>query len=410
MDNHFPLVSSLGSEDRLVLDRLTSRGGAWIVGGWIRDILSQGNGGELDIATDLLPHEVVSLFPDSLTHGSRYGTVVVRLPHSDSSWDVTTLRTETNYNDGRRPENVVFGTDIQEDLSRRDFTVNSMAVSYPSGELLDPYNGARDLSNKILKTVGLAEERFSEDGLRIIRAYRFLALSDDWILDPGAELAIQNCIGMLSRISPERIGSEFRKILELPSHRASLLKMQDHGVLEKIVPGARVAEDFSSSGQFAVDLSLMFHQGNGSRDDAILSFENGLAPTKQEVKTLTLLLGLAPCDLLNSNEEIRRFQVSLNTTDREMVLVYLQKLGFNRRGAVCEVDFPKAGSAPLLDGHMLSEITGVGPGQRLGKLKSYLHRLQVEKDLANTEEVLLELDAIDWSGEDHLCWPELAWP
>ncbi len=410
MDNHFPLVSSLGSEDRLVLDRLTSRGGAWIVGGWIRDILSQGNGGELDIATDLLPHEVVSLFPDSLTHGSRYGTVVVRLPHSDSSWDVTTLRTETNYNDGRRPENVVFGTDIQEDLSRRDFTVNSMAVSYPSGELLDPYNGARDLSNKILKTVGLAEERFSEDGLRIIRAYRFLALSDDWILDPGAELAIQNCIGMLSRISPERIGSEFRKILELPSHRASLLKMQDHGVLEKIVPGARVAEDFSSSGQFAVDLSLMFHQGNGSRDDAILSFENGLAPTKQEVKTLTLLLGLAPCDLLNSNEEIRRFQVSLNTTDREMVLVYLQKLGFNRRGAVREVDFPKAGSAPLLDGHMLSEITGVGPGQRLGKLKSYLHRLQVEKDLANTEEVLLELDAIDWSGEDHLCWPELAWP
>tara|TARA_B100000609_G_scaffold26608_3_gene18686 strand:- start:23185 stop:24303 length:1119 start_codon:yes stop_codon:yes gene_type:complete len=372
--------------------------------------LSQGNGGELDIATDLLPHEVVSLFPDSLTHGSRYGTVVVRLPHSDSSWDVTTLRTETNYNDGRRPENVVFGTDIQEDLSRRDFTVNSMAVSYPSGELLDPYNGARDLSNKILKTVGLAEERFSEDGLRIIRAYRFLALSDDWILDPGAELAIQNCIGMLSRISPERIGSEFRKILELPSHRASLLKMQDHGVLEKIVPGARVAEDFSSSGQFAVDLSLMFHQGNGSRDDAILSFENGLAPTKQEVKTLTLLLGLAPCDLLNSNEEIRRFQVSLNTTDREMVLVYLQKLGFNRRRAVSEVDFPKAGSAPLLDGHMLSEITGVGPGQRLGKLKSYLHRLQVEKDLANTEEVLLELDAIDWSGEDHLCWPELAWP
>ena len=410
MDNHFPLVSSLGSEDRLVLDRLTSRGGAWIVGGWIRDILSQGNGGELDIATDLLPHEVVSLFPDSLTHGSRYGTVVVRLPHSDSSWDVTTLRTETNYNDGRRPENVVFGTDIQEDLSRRDFTVNSMAVSYPSGELLDPYNGARDLSNKILKTVGLAEERFSEDGLRIIRAYRFLALSDDWILDPGAELAIQNCIGMLSRISPERIGSEFRKILELPSHRASLLKMQDHGVLEKIVPGARVAEDFSSSGQFAVDLSLMFHQGNGSRDDAILSFENGLAPTKLEVKTLTLLLGLAPCDLLNSNEEIRRFQVSLNTTDREMVLVYLQKLGFNRRRAVSEVDFPKAGSAPLLDGHMLSEITGVGPGQRLGKLKSYLHRLQVEKDLANTEEVLLELDAIDWSGEDHLCWPELAWP
>mgnify|MGYP001178895893 FL=1 len=410
MDNHFPLVSSLGSEDRLVLDRLTSRGGAWIVGGWIRDILSQGNGGELDIATDLLPHEVVSLFPDSLTHGSRYGTVVVRLPHSDSSWDVTTLRTETNYNDGRRPENVVFGTDIQEDLSRRDFTVNSMAVSYPGGELLDPYNGARDLSNKILKTVGLAEERFSEDGLRIIRAYRFLALSDDWILDPGAELAIQNCVGMLNRISPERIGAEFRKMLGLPSHRASLLKMQDHGVLEKIVPGARVSEDFSSSGQFAVDLSLMFHQGNGSHDEAIFSVENGLAPTKQEVKTLTLLLGLAHCDLLNSHEEIRRFQVSLNTTEREMVLVYLQKLGFNRRRAVSEVDFPKAGSAPLLDGHMLSEITGVGPGQRLGKLKSYLHRLQVEKDLANTEEVLLELDAIDWSGEDHLCWPELAWP
>ena len=133
MRDRLALLSDLGQNDTEVLEKLASEGRAWIVGGWIRDGLIREGKRELDIATDLPPEDVVKIFPNSLTHGAKYGTVVVRIPGSDSEWEVTTLRTESEYNDGRRPNVVNFGTGIMEDLSRRDFTVNAMAVSYPDG-------------------------------------------------------------------------------------------------------------------------------------------------------------------------------------------------------------------------------------------------------------------------------------
>ena len=160
--------------DRQVLSGLRSKGKAWVVGGWVRESISGYPKTDMDIATTLLPDEVKELFPLSLMYGSDYGTVVVRIDGQGENWEVTTLRSEGGYGDGRRPDNVEFGVDIKEDLSRRDFTINAMAYD-SEWNLVDPFGGLSDLQNGILRSVGEAGDRLSEDGLRVMRAYRFLA-------------------------------------------------------------------------------------------------------------------------------------------------------------------------------------------------------------------------------------------
>ena len=145
-------LSILREEDRIVLDRLRVSGEAWIVGGWVRDFLSglsQDRIDDMDIATNLRPEQVKEIFPRSIMIGEKFGTVIVRIDESETNdyeWEVTTLREDGGYSDGRRPENVVFGKEIEDDLERRDFTINAMAIEIseklvgndePEGELLD---------------------------------------------------------------------------------------------------------------------------------------------------------------------------------------------------------------------------------------------------------------------------------
>ena len=149
-------LSLLREEDRIVLDRLRDFGEAWIVGGWVRDFLSglsRNRIDDMDIATNLRPEQVKDIFPRSIMIGEKFGTVIVRIDESendDYKWEVTTLREDGGYSDGRRPENVVFGKEIGDDLERRDFTINAMAIDIsgkllgnddPEGELLDFWGG-----------------------------------------------------------------------------------------------------------------------------------------------------------------------------------------------------------------------------------------------------------------------------
>ena len=172
--------ASLRPDDLFVLEVLRSKGEAWIVGGWVRELISGGGETDLDIATTLHPEEVKVLFPRSLMVGARFGTVAVRLDGENTSgkiWEVTTLRSDGSYGDGRRPDSVEFGTEITEDLSRRDFTINAMALEFPYNEnsLIDPFNGREDLIGGALVSVGDPIERISEDGLRTV-SYTHLTL------------------------------------------------------------------------------------------------------------------------------------------------------------------------------------------------------------------------------------------
>jgi len=404
------LLSDLSENDSEVLEKLASKGRTWIVGGWIRDGLINEGQRDLDITTELTPEDIVKIFPNSLTHGAKYGTVVVRIPGSDSEWEVTTLRTEAEYSDGRRPDVVNFGTDIMEDLSRRDFTVNAMAVSYPGGDFIDPFGGLSDLNSKIIRSVGSASDRFSEDGLRILRAYRFVAVSDGWEIEDETKASLGNSLQMLDSVSAERIGMEFRRMLELPGSSRSISIMAEQGALQKILPGLCPPENYSPTGKLAVDLAVMFSNGGIPKKEAVLRAREGLKATNAEVQSLELLMDIEPETSLISIEEVRRFHAAINPSQKEDVLDYLEVIGHDRREYVDAVERPANEGRALIDGRVLGEETRLEPGVRLGRLKDFLHRMQIERELSNSSEVLGLISEIDWENEDPSSWPKMTWP
>ena len=410
MRDRLTLLSDLSENDSEVLEKLASKGRTWIVGGWIRDGLINEGQRDLDITTELTPEDIVKIFPNSLTHGAKYGTVVVRIPGSDSEWEVTTLRTEAEYSDGRRPDVVNFGTDIMEDLSRRDFTVNAMAVSYPGGDFIDPFGGLSDLNSKIIRSVGSASDRFSEDGLRILRAYRFVAVSDGWEIEDETKASLGNSLQMLDSVSAERIGMEFRRMLELPGSSRSISIMAEQGALQKILPGSCPPENYLPTGKLAVDLAVMFSNGGIPKKEAVLRAREGLKATNAEVQSLELLMDIEPETSLISIEEVRRFHAAINPSQKEDVLDYLEVIGHDRREYVDAVERPANEGRALIDGRVLGEETRLEPGVRLGRLKDFLHRMQIERGLSNSSEVLGLISEIDWENEDPSSWPKMTWP
>ena len=410
MEDPSTLLTKLGDDDLQVLRRLSSEGAAWIVGGWVRDGLSSTHNSDLDIATSLVPGDVIRIFPDSLTHGARFGTIGVRIPGNDRTWEVTSLRSEAGYTDGRRPDAVVFGKNIIEDLSRRDFTVNSMAISFPDGEFLDPFGGIGDLQSKTIRTVGDPYERFSEDGLRILRGYRFLSASDLWSLSNETESAMKECISMIDNVSSERIGSEIRRMVNLPSGGNSLKLMQQHGILGKILPGASLPDRFRTTGDISVDMALLYSDSDVDPKTSSDTLKSNLKLTKEEVSIFELLMPLQVRSALASAEEIRRFHVAVPPEWKGRVLRYFESKGEDRSQILSAIGPPVAGAVPLVDGNMLSKFTGLKPGVRLGRLKGHLHRLQIERDMTCKDEVLDCVSEIDYVNGDPLNWELLSWP
>lgn len=184
----------------------------WVVGGCVRDSLRGLPAKDWDVATDARPEEVQKLFRRVIPTGLKHGTVTVLI--GEDAFEVTTLRGEGAYVDGRRPEEVVFLDDIEHDLARRDFTFNAIAIDPLDGALIDPYGGRSDLEAGVLRAVGVPLERFCEDGLRILRAARFAASLecrvDDATLRAMGERA---ALDTLARVSAERVHDEWVKSL-----------------------------------------------------------------------------------------------------------------------------------------------------------------------------------------------------
>lgn len=180
---------------------------AYIVGGCVRDLLCGKTPNDFDVTTSALPHETQNLFDKTIATGLAHGTVTIMI--DGEPIEVTTFRTESVYNDSRHPESVNFVSDVKEDLARRDFTVNAMCYNETDG-LLDLFGGADDINHKILRAVGNAEQRFSEDALRILRLFRFAATLNFTIENNTFSAAIK-CAPLLKNISAERIFTELKK-------------------------------------------------------------------------------------------------------------------------------------------------------------------------------------------------------
>ncbi len=207
---------------------------AWLAGGAVRDILCGVAAQDFDVATDALPEQVVRLFPRVIPTGMQHGTVTVL--SGEHKVEVTTFRGEGRYLDGRRPSSVTFLADIEEDLARRDFTVNAIAWDPIAGVLRDPFAGVEDLRRRRLRAVGDPLARFGEDGLRPLRAVRF-ASTLRLALDRPTWLAIPQALDVFAKVAMERVRDELIKLLlrGAPPSRGLRLLLRS-GLLARIVP------------------------------------------------------------------------------------------------------------------------------------------------------------------------------
>jgi poly(A) polymerase len=205
---------------------------ALFAGGCVRDKLLGHEPEDYDIATSAVPSEVLDLFPGSNEVGAHFGVVIAK--HGGHHIEIATFRTDGSYRDGRRPESVTFSTP-QEDARRRDFTINGLFEVPETGEVIDYVGGLADLDAGIIRAIGDAAARFTEDGLRLLRAVRFAARIG-FTIEPATDAALRDCAKLLDRISPERIRDEFSKILTSPRRRAGVEHLVETGIIRHFLP------------------------------------------------------------------------------------------------------------------------------------------------------------------------------
>jgi len=205
----------------------------YLVGGAVRDMLLGRRVSDFDIATDALPQEVQRRFHRVIPTGIKHGTVTVLF--RGNRFEVTTFRIDQEYRDGRRPDGVVFTPSIEEDLKRRDFTINAIAYDLAEERVLDPHAGRRDLKAGIIRAIGDPLERFLEDGLRPLRACRFAA-QFDFHIEERTFASIPAALDTVRKVSAERIRDELQRLLEAPRPSVGFRLMRDCGLLEVLIP------------------------------------------------------------------------------------------------------------------------------------------------------------------------------
>lgn len=251
---------------------------AEIVGGAVRDLLLNLPAYDWDITTNATPEIIASLFKESF-YDNEYGTVKVAGKHlkeqfalsdfeGDDSmiFDITTYRSESGYSDKRRPDNVTWGKTIEEDLKRRDFTMNALALRLKSHvesrklrvenyevEILDPYGGQEDIKNKVIRAVGVPIERFSEDALRIMRAIR-LAAQLGFVIETETLAALKATVSNLRDISWERIGAEVMKLMGTDHAADGIVLMANTGILEIVLPELLACRGVAQGGHHQYDV------------------------------------------------------------------------------------------------------------------------------------------------------------
>jgi tRNA nucleotidyltransferase/poly(A) polymerase len=223
----------------------------FLVGGAVRDIIRGKKPHDWDLATDARPEEVISLFHRVIPTGIKHGTVTILF--KGRSLETTTFRTESDYRDGRRPGRVEYAAAIEEDLSRRDFTMNAMALELPGGRMVDPFGGAEDIRRKLIRCVGDPRERFNEDGLRPLRALRFAAQLG-FTIDEASLAAIPGALETSARVSPERVREELDKILVSPRPSAAFLLMEKTGLLKLLLPELAACRGIEQKGYHRFDV------------------------------------------------------------------------------------------------------------------------------------------------------------
>lgn len=223
----------------------------YLVGGAVRDYLLKKENQDYDFTTDARPEDVKRIFRRTIDTGIKHGTVTVL--YKGESYEVTTFRSDGVYLDSRHPETIEFTKDLAEDLKRRDFTINALAASLPDGKIIDLHEGKKDLKKGIIRAIGNAEERFSEDALRMLRALRFSSKLSFKIEDETFS-AIIKMKDNIKKVSAERIKEELFSLILSDNPTLGLEQMRKCGLMDIILPEIKAAYGFALGGMHKNDL------------------------------------------------------------------------------------------------------------------------------------------------------------
>jgi len=224
---------------------------AYLVGGCVRDLLLGKDPKDWDITTNANPEEIQKIFPDSV-YENKFGTVGVKTDSKEEKLkivEITTFRLEGKYTDKRHPDEIKFAKTVEEDLARRDFTINAIALKLTkeiADEIIDPFNGQQDIKNKIIRTVGNPNERFNEDALRLMRAARF-ATELNFEIEEKTSEAIKKESGLLEAIAKERIRDELIKILMVKNAATGIQLLENLNLLRYVAPELREGIDIGQN-------------------------------------------------------------------------------------------------------------------------------------------------------------------
>ncbi|ATO46520.1 hypothetical protein C5L30_001101 [Companilactobacillus farciminis] len=372
-----------------VLEKIEQAGfEAYFVGGSVRDHILGLAIHDVDIATSAYPEEIKEIFKRTVDTGIQHGTVTVLM--GDDSYEITTFRTESGYQDYRRPDKVTFVRSLADDLKRRDFTINALAVD-KNGQVIDKFDGLKDLDKKIIRAVGHAEERFHEDALRMMRAVRFQAQLNFKIEEKTAQ-AIADNAPLLAKIAIERIREEFVKMMLSQNWQTGLADFIKLG-LSEYCPGfkdqklelaelldvkdAKFSDEEAAFSAIGYVLSLNHQEFNKFLRDWKVS--NKTREISLNTLNLLHLFESQDFDLWNI------YKLGTDNLNRTIELSKMFQIEFDYTNLKQKVDQISIKSSHDLEltGKNVCEILDVKPGPIIGKSMSQMERAVVEGNVSN---------------------------
>jgi len=229
---------------------------ALLVGGCVRDVLLGREPADYDVTTDATPEQVAKLFPESVAVGAQFGVILI--PRDGLKVEVATFRSDVGYSDGRHPDSVVYSKAPQEDVQRRDFTVNGLLMRHDTGEVLDYVGGQADLAAKIIRAIGEPDRRFTEDKLRMMRAVRFAARFG-FEIEAETFRAIRRHVAEIHQVSPERLRDELTKMLAEGAARQAFELLDETWLLQRVLPEITAMKGVEQPPQYHPEGDVWIH-------------------------------------------------------------------------------------------------------------------------------------------------------
>jgi len=229
---------------------------AFLVGGCVRDLLLGREPADYDVTTDATPDQVIGLFPENVAVGAQFGVVLI--PQEELKVEVATFRSDIGYSDGRHPDRVSFSKTAEEDVQRRDFTINGLLMRHDTGEVLDYVGGQADLRAKVIRAIGDPDRRFTEDKLRMLRAVRFAARFG-FEIESDTLRAIRRHVEEIRQVSPERLRDELTKMLTEGAARRAFELLDETGLLQQVLPEIAAMKGVEQPPQFHPEGDVWIH-------------------------------------------------------------------------------------------------------------------------------------------------------